>query len=327
MRNIIWITILIGISLTSCRKEELGWKLPRVRAFVTTEFCSDNQSTGFTANGKVDDGKAGAISERGFCWSENDNPSIENNKIIVGSGSGEFKTDITGLLPDKLYYVRAYAINPSGVWYGKVQKQETFPGYWPSVELDSLSTPSPGAIRFYGKVTDDGGYPSTQRGFCYSTNWGVDTSDSKIYSGTGLGAYDTIVTGLPPGKWYVKAFAVNPKGVSYSFPEMEVTVAGSGPPPTVVTSPSVTVGSITASVSGSISSDGGSPISAIGFCYSTSPNPDLLTGQVETISFIQFNFSALLAPLNPGTTYYVRAYATNASGTGYGNEIVFTTNP
>lgn len=332
MKKALIIGILAILALAGCRKEELGWKLPRVRALVKTEFASGIQSTGFTAHGSVDAAKAGEIKERGFCWSENDNPSIENNKIIVGSGTGEFKTDITGLLPDKIYYIRAYAINPSGVWYGEVRKQQTFPGYWPKVELDSVSEQGAGNVRMYGRVTDDGGYPSTIRGFCYSTNQipKPDTSDFKIYCGTGQGAYDTIVSGLSAGDWYVVAFAINGQGISYSSSSTKITVSSPGPGPTVptvVTSPSVTVGSISASVSGSVSSDGGSPITALGFCYSTNPNPDIITGQVESVTIITFNFSTFLAPLNSGTTYYIRAYATNAVGTGYGNEIVITTDP
>ena len=37
------------------------------------------------------------------------------------------------------------------------------------------------------------------------------------------------------------------------------------------------------------------------------------------------NFSSSITSLTANTTYYVRAYATNSAGTGYGNEITFTT--
>ena len=36
-------------------------------------------------------------------------------------------------------------------------------------------------------------------------------------------------------------------------------------------------------------------------------------------------FNSLLTGLTPSTIYYVRSYATNSVGTGYGNEIFFTT--
>ena len=36
-------------------------------------------------------------------------------------------------------------------------------------------------------------------------------------------------------------------------------------------------------------------------------------------------FTGVLADLNQGTTYFVRAYAVNSAGTAYGNEISFST--
>ena len=72
--------------------------------------------------------------------------------------------------------------------------------------------------------------------------------------------------------------------------------------------------------------DGGSYITNFGVCYSTSENPTIMD-DIATCYYCYgkagntFN----LTDLEAGTTYYVRAYATNSNGTGYSEQIEFTT--
>jgi uncharacterized protein (TIGR02145 family) len=94
--------------------------------------------------------------------------------------------------------------------------------------------------------------------------------------------------------------------------------------PTLTTSPltNITINSVT--TGGVITKDGGNKIT-YGVCWKTTNNP--IVSDSHTIdgtgtgSFIS-NPTALL----PGTTYYIRAYATNSAGTAYGNELIFNTN-
>jgi len=86
--------------------------------------------------------------------------------------------------------------------------------------------------------------------------------------------------------------------------------------PTVTTSNFSDVKGNSAKAGGSITSDGGSPVTAQGLCWSISTNPTI-TNSLTT------SFTATMTGLSPNTTYYVRAYATNLAGTGYGNEISF----
>ncbi|OQX05222.1 MAG: hypothetical protein BWK80_52490, partial [Desulfobacteraceae bacterium IS3] len=80
------------------------------------------------------------------------------------------------------------------------------------------------------------------------------------------------------------------------------------------------VSSITASsasVAGTLVYAGASSVTASGVCYATTANP--------TAPCTTGGLPASLTGLTSGTTYYVRAYATNSSGTSYGNDVVFTT--
>jgi uncharacterized protein (TIGR02145 family) len=75
---------------------------------------------------------------------------------------------------------------------------------------------------------------------------------------------------------------------------------------------------------GNITSDGGAPITRRGVCWSITSNPTITDNHTNDGSGTGI-FTSLLVELLPSTTYYVRAYATNSTGTAYGNEVAFTT--
>jgi len=93
---------------------------------------------------------------------------------------------------------------------------------------------------------------------------------------------------------------------------------------TVTTDAIIDITPASATSGGNVISDGGSPVTARGICWNTSPNPTTAnnhtTGGSGTGAFV-----SNLAGLTANTLYYVRAYATNSVGTAYGNEVSFTT--
>ena len=94
--------------------------------------------------------------------------------------------------------------------------------------------------------------------------------------------------------------------------------------PTLITIAVSNITDSSAVTGGIITNDGGTTVTARGICWDTTSNPTIsnnhTTDGLDTGSFTS-NMTGLLA----GTTYYIRAYATNAIGTAYGNEIYFTT--
>ncbi len=93
---------------------------------------------------------------------------------------------------------------------------------------------------------------------------------------------------------------------------------------TVTTSAASAVAAYTATSGGNITSDGGAAVTARGVCWSTSSNPTTSDSKT-TDGAGTGSFASSITGLNPLTTYYVRAYATNSVGTSYGNQISFTT--
>lgn len=81
----------------------------------------------------------------------------------------------------------------------------------------------------------------------------------------------------------------------------------------------------TASSGGNITLQGASAVTARGVCWSTSPNPVVGTSNQTSDGTGTGVFTSAITGLAISTTYYVRAYATNSAGTGYGNQVMFTT--
>ena len=93
--------------------------------------------------------------------------------------------------------------------------------------------------------------------------------------------------------------------------------------PSVSTSPVGDITSTSAIGGGVITNDGNCAVTARGVCWSTSHNPTIDDNKT-TDGTGAGNFTSNLTGLTAGTTYYVRAYATNSVGTAYGDEVAFT---
>ncbi|MBO4739818.1 MAG: hypothetical protein J5606_09725, partial [Bacteroidales bacterium] len=96
--------------------------------------------------------------------------------------------------------------------------------------------------------------------------------------------------------------------------------------PVIVTNDISNITDSSADCGGNASDDGGDIIIVRGVCWSISPNPTINDNHTKDGSSTG-SFTSSITGLTAGTTYYVRAYATNSKGTAYGNEITFTTNP
>ena len=80
----------------------------------------------------------------------------------------------------------------------------------------------------------------------------------------------------------------------------------------------------TASCGGEVTSDGGYTVTARGICWSLNQNPTIADNKTADGSGAG-SFISELTDLSVNSTYYVRAYATNTYGTGYGSTFSFTT--
>jgi pectin methylesterase-like acyl-CoA thioesterase len=202
----------------------------------------------------------------------------------------------------------------------------TFTATLPTVTtaaIDSNSISTTTAISG-GNITNDGGAAVSERGVCWNTAGSPTTTDSITSNGSGTGVFACTLTNLTPGTvYYVRAYATNSSGTSYGSTQTIKTLLS-------LTAPSVSTDSVTTIVNttargfGTVRLWGGAAVSERGICWSTSLAPTIANDK-NTAGAGTGAFTSAIGGLTLGTTYYVRAYATNSAGTGYGAEVSFTT--
>jgi len=108
--------LLLGvlILLSGCREEDTSGNLPSVNTVALFRICTTSAYSG----GSIISEGSSSILQKGVCWSSSPTPTTTNSKTVDGPGTTGYFSRITGLTPNTKYYVRAYAINSSGISYG-----------------------------------------------------------------------------------------------------------------------------------------------------------------------------------------------------------------
>lgn len=174
-----------------------------------------------------------------------------------------------------------------------------------------------------GAIITDGGEDITEKGVCWSIATGPTIADSKTSDGKGSANFASNMVGLAEGtQYYVRAYGTNSVGTAYGN---EVTFTTNQVIGAVLTTTEATnLTSTTATAGGTITDAGGGTISARGVCWNTSPTPTINDSKTINGTGIG-SFTSSISGLTDGETYYYRAYATNSSGTTYGQEFQFIT--
>jgi hypothetical protein len=174
--------------------------------------------------------------------------------------------------------------------------------------------------------------------FPYSTGWRWTGNDGNSYSSvmtytesstetTHFSNPNVLFQGVPTGS-YSGEFA--PADNARSMREMQYAIESYRIAPTGENLATVETGEVQdvsyafARPVGTITDNGGSEITGRGFCYSTEPEPDF-SDICQSVGSGTGTFETLLTNLQQGTTYYIRAFASNFGGTAFGNEQSFTT--
>ena len=106
--------------------------------------------------------------------------------------------------------------------------------------------------------------------------------------------------------------------------EIYYSRTGGSEKPTITTTQISNITNNSAQSGGNVTVEGSSPITSRGVCWSTNTNPNIADNKT-TDGTGTGSFTSSITGLSANTTYYVRAYATNNVGTGYGAEENFTT--
>ena len=304
--------IILITNFTGCQKEEVV-----IAPQLTTTSVSEITGTTATSGGAITSDGGGPITARGVCWSTVANPTTADSKSNEGEGIGQFSSNLVGLTEGTTYHVRAYATNSAGTAYGAEVSFSTLGK--PAVATKSISDITTSSATGGGIIASDGGAPIIAKGICWSTAASPTIVDSKTSDGDGTSQFSSSLAGLTENTTYhVRAYATNSLGTSYGE-DVSFSTLGK---PTVTTKPTTGITLSSGISGGNIISDGGSPITSKGICWSTSQLPTV--NDNKTVDGIgNDTYASAITSLTPNTTYYVRAYAVNAIGTAYGAEISF----
>ncbi len=171
-------------------------------------------------------------------------------------------------------------------------------------------------------VADGDGF--TEKGVCYNTAPAPTVSNTKVaFTGQNtIATYNVTLTGLNYAtKYYARAYAVNASGTIYGE---EVGFTTLPVVPTLTTAAITLITGNSATGGGNVTVGGGAEITARGICFGLNHLPTVADTKTSDAKGTGAFVSAL-TNLKGNKTYYVRAYATNSAGTGYGPEVAFTT--
>lgn len=288
---------------------------------LTTNAATNVTHAQATVGGKITSDGGAPVMAYGICWSTNANPTTADNNVEVGLDMPEndYSYTITsGLEPGVTYHVRAWAANSIGTGYGEDKSFTT---------KDTATVTTATVTGIYankaiagGNVTDDGDTTVTARGVKWGT--AANNLDHTVAAAQGgTGAYTVNITGLTGGStYYVSAYATNSVGTAYGD---TLSFTTSDTIPVVTTLAPTSLVDTGATLKGNVVSECGSAITARGFRWGRLDEAQAHDTVAATAGTGEFN--VVLTQLTEQTDYFVIAYATNGTGTAWGDTVKFTT--
>lgn len=208
--------ISILIVIFSCNKPV---ELPT----ISTNDVSEITHTSAICGGNIIENGGDDIIDKGVVWSTFELPTYTNNDDLISivEGENEFICEITGLIPNTTYHIRAFATNSEGVGYGN---QRTFTTYsledlLPVLNIKDITDITHEQANSGGIVISDGGYSVTARGIVWNTeeNPTFENNVGITEDGSGDGEFTSVLAPLNHSTtYYVKAYATNSFGTTYS---------------------------------------------------------------------------------------------------------------
>jgi len=309
-----------------------------VAPVVETLPPTDITTKSAVPHGEISNTGGAVVTSRGFRWSRANDGSMP---IGESRESGEFIAGEFSKLPsiplavvNMTYYVQAFAVNSVGTTYGDWVQFKTKALVPPTVvTLPPTDMTTKSAVP-HGSISDIGGSPVTRRGFRLTKIAGTAINgaaqavyyDSGIFEVGDFTKVPSIPLSVPNTTYYIQAYAANTYGTAYGawieFKTQALLL------PTVVTLLPTEITTKAAVPHGNITDLGNTAVTARGFKWSKVKDGSSATADGrDSGAFGIGEFSKLPSiPLAvPNATYYIRAYAVNTAGIGYGDWVEFKT--
>jgi hypothetical protein len=184
-------------------------------------------SNSATICGEILNENSTAISARGICWTETSIPSLSTENKESTGPTTVFSCNIDGLLPYTVYNYAAFANSNQGIAYSSIQSVRTLPAK-PEVAFVEVKDILRTSATVEGKINTVNDEAILKRGVVWSTTGGFDPAEANEIVEEGnwgnIGNFQVKLNNLPgPGNIFIRVFAENSAGRSYSDDTMFIT--------------------------------------------------------------------------------------------------------
>jgi hypothetical protein len=283
---------------------------------ATTAISKITHATASSGGNVTADGGA-TITARGVCWNTSTNPTTANSKTTDAGTTGAYTSAITGLTAATTYHLKPYATNSVGTTYGT---EVDFTTDTLSDISDAVFTVTEAVTPIVTSLSDSTVYAG-QVITITGTDFGAVEGYVRFiwnYAAITSWAATSIVVTVPPSVVAGNLFVGLPTEVWSAGTAYTLAVV-----PTLTTAAISAIAATTATGGGEITSDGNATVTAHGICWNTATAPTTANSKTDDI-LDPTPFVSSITGLTRSTKYYVRSYATNPVGTGYGPEVEFT---
>jgi len=247
------------------------------------------------------------------------------NQIKTGNTYQSISANISGLTASTTYHFRIVATNSGGTRYGSDRTFTTLSATGPPVVTTSPATLIANfSATLNGSVNPHGLTTTVYFQYGTTTSYGLTTA---IQSKTG-NTYQNVaanISGLTASTTYhFRVVASNSAGTTYGADRTFTTLSATGPP-VVITNPATNILTNLATLNGSVNPHG--LTTTVYFQYGTTTSYGHTSASQSKTGNAYQNVSANISGLTASTTYHFRIVGTNNSGTTYGSDKTFTTQP
>ena len=307
---------------------EIGEGKGKLKSFSTSELiapsvktsaATDIGTTSAILHGEITDIGNSPITQCGFYLGLEETPNQKYSYPTLEETLLDFS--VSNLKSNTKYYYCIFAENVKGESKGEILSFTTLDTSKPIVYTNNATDVTANSAVLHATLSDNGGCEVTEYGFYIGTATSslvkqkIENIQDNLYSYS----YGNLTDGTT---YYFQAYAVNEKGEGkgeiQSFNTTQLSL------PEVQTQEVSDVSYTSAQTHGLIISNGSGVIKEYGFYYGIYSNP---TTKIKVGSGNVQNYFYNLNTLDENTTYYVKAYARNDKGEGYGDVISFKTLP
>ena len=312
---------------------------------VTTKPAFNIGGYEATSGGIITHDGGKPVTARGICYAEGITPDPQDCRFDDDLVGDQFEITMYSLRPGTKYWVFAFAENEIGRREGEPVEFTT--RIVPPIVENIIENVDNYSADLGVRIITNGGSDILEYGVCWDIAPNMPDLPYNCLSKSGGQEGEEFTSKmknfLVGTEYNVRAYARNKMGMGYDNPEIRnFTPYPPAERPTLdPTKVEGVPGVISADFKGIIKNHGGAAILAHGFCWSQfniTPSPENSpTGDEGGCQYldniiievtkdeIDYDFTFTTNDLRPGTTYYVRAFAENSQGYGYGEPWRFTT--